>query len=99
MALGTAVMAGEALALGAATGTALAVGPVATTVGAAMGAGELSGADGPADEGCADRGTVVTLGTGAGTAEADAGGAAAEVTRGVAAATGAGWACPGLAIA
>ena len=97
-------MAGEALALGAATGAALAAGPVATTMGGALatGAGEFPGADG-----AADRGTEVTLGTGAGTAgagtavvgAADADGDAAEVTRGVAAAAGAGWPCPGLAIA
>jgi hypothetical protein len=96
MALGTATAAGEAMALGTATGAALATGPVATTAGEALatGSGELSGADGDAE-----RGTPVTLGTGAGTGAADADGDAAETTRGVAAAAGAAWPLPGLAIA
>jgi hypothetical protein len=94
MALGIAT--GAALVTGTAAGAALATGPVATAVGEAMamGSGELSGADGDAE-----RGTAVTLGTGAGTAEVGADGDAVEMTRGVAAAAGAAWPLPGLAIA
>jgi hypothetical protein len=90
-------MAGAGLALGAATGAALATGPLVVTVGEALatGSGEFAGADGAADDG-----SDVMLGAGAGAAtEADADGAVVEVTRGVGSAAGADGPCPGLAIA